>query len=266
MAGPGISWHTGRVMKLNDIDRHFRELLRIEDFARDDKSQNGVQVECSDKETTRVAFAVDAALETIRRAAEWNADLLVVHHGLLWSTSLPLTGVHYGRIRELLQSDIALYAVHLPLDEHETLGNNAVMAERLKLTDRQPFGEHHGKFIGWKGVLPRAATVDEIRQSLFGPGADLLGILPFGPEKVSSVGIVSGGAPWDVIQAIDQKLDLFITGEASHSIYHHCLEAGINVLFGGHYQTEVWGVQALSDQCRTDLGLETTFIDLPTGL
>ena len=253
-------------MTLHELDSYFRELLRIDEFARDDRSQNGVQIGRSGESVARLAFAVDASLETARRAADWGADVLVVHHGLLWGTSLPITGVHYGRIKEFLHHDLALYAIHLPLDEHEELGNNAVMAEKLGLVQRAPFGEHHGKCIGWKGALPEPQTVEQVSHRLFGPGGDLLGVLPFGPELVSSVGIVSGGAPWDVLQAIDQQLDLFITGEASHSVYHHCLEAGINVLCGGHYQTEVWGVQALARRCANDLKLETTFIDLPTGL
>jgi dinuclear metal center YbgI/SA1388 family protein len=251
---------------LNELDVYLRNLLRIDEFAADDVSQNGIQIERADKSVSHVAFTVDASLETARRAAECGAQVLVVHHGLFWSKSLLITGVHYGRIKEFLDRDLALYAVHLPLDQHETLGNNAVMADRLGLTDVAPFGEYHGKCIGWKGALPEDQTLEQINHRLFGPGTDVLGILPFGPEKVSTVGIVSGGAPWDVLQAIDQQLDLFITGDASHSIYHHCLEAGINVLFGGHYQTEVWGVQALRLRTAADLNLETTFIDLPTGL
>jgi len=250
---------------IKELDRYLRELLRIDDFARDDASQNGIQIENSGRPVNRVAFAVDASLETARRAAEWGAEALLVHHGLFWGRSLVLTGVHYHRIREFIQRDLALYAVHLPLDQHEEVGNNAVMARRLGLSNLEPFGEHHGTCIGWKGTMSEPVTLDRIRQTLLGPGATP-GMLPFGPERVTSVGIVSGGAPWDVLQAIDQDLDLFITGEPSHSIYHHCLEAGINVLFGGHYQTEVWGVQALGQRVAEDLNLETTFIDLPTGL
>jgi putative NIF3 family GTP cyclohydrolase 1 type 2 len=140
------------------------------------------------------------------------------------------------------------------------------MADRLQLLDREPFGEHHGRYIGWKGRLPDPATLEEVSRRLFSSGDDVLATLPFGPERVESVGIVSGGAPRDVLQAIEQQLDLYITGEPAHEVYHHCLEAGINVIFGGHYRTEIWGVQALGQRCAEDLHLETTFIDLPTGL
>jgi putative NIF3 family GTP cyclohydrolase 1 type 2 len=109
-------------------------------------------------------------------------------------------------------------------------------------------------------------TSERVARALFGTTDDLLGLLPFGPEQNRSVGIISGGAPRDVVQAIDEGLDLFITGDASHTVYHNCLESGISVMFGGHYRTETWGVQAVARHLSDDLGLETTFIDVPTGL
>jgi len=253
-------------MKLADLDRYLRELLHIDDFSRIDSSQNGIQIDRATPEVSRLAFAVDACLETAKRAGEWNADVLIVHHGLLWGNSLPITGVHGDRLREFLRQDLALYGIHLPLDQNAEVGNNAVLAARLGLTEIEPFGEHRGVNIGWKGSLPSPMTVDQVRAKLFGVSADVPGVLPFGPAQVQSVGIVSGGASRDVLQAIDQQLDLFVTGEPSHSVYHHCLEAGINVLFAGHYQTETWGIEALCRRCESDLGLETTFLDLPTGL
>lgn len=253
-------------MKLCDLDAYLRSLLLIDDFARTDSSWNGVQIACSDKDVARVAVAVDAAAESVARAAQWGADMLLVHHGLFWGTGKPVTGVHYRRLKEFLDKDMALYAAHLPLDAHEQLGNNAQMADRLELTDRRPFGEYKGITIGCAGTLPQPMTTDEVAQALFGTTDDLLGVLPFGPERNGSVGIVSGGAPHEVEQAIDTGLDLYITGDASHTIYHHCLEAGINVMFAGHYRTETWGVMAVAGRMEEELGVETTFVDLPTGL
>jgi dinuclear metal center YbgI/SA1388 family protein len=253
-------------MKLSGVDHYLRELLRIDEFSRSDVSWNGVQIQCSDKEIRKIAVAVDAAGETAARAARWGADLLFVHHGLFWGSGGPITGAHYHRVRAFLEADVALYAAHLPLDAHERLGNNARMAERLRLSDLRPFGEYKGMTIGVAGRLPEPMTGEEVARALFGTTEDLLGLLPFGPERNQSVGIISGGAPDDVAQAIDEGLDLFVTGDASHTVYHNCLEAGINVMFGGHYRTETWGVQAVAEHLERELGVETTFIDVPTGL
>ena len=253
-------------MDLQELNRHLSELLRFADFSRADAACNGIQIACSRKEIRRVAVAVDAAAETVGRAASWGADLLFVHHGLFWGAAIPLTGVHYGRIRRFIENDIALYAAHLPLDAHERLGNNAIMADQLGLAERRPFGTYKGVTIGSAGELAQPMTMEDVARALFGTTEDVLGMLPFGPPENRTVGIISGGAPRDVEQAIETGCDLYITGDASHGVYHHCLEAGINVLFGGHYRTETWGVQAVARYLTDELGIETTFIDLPTGL
>jgi dinuclear metal center YbgI/SA1388 family protein len=252
--------------RLEEFDRRIRELLSLLEYARADRSMNGLQVGRSAEELHRVAFAVDACLESIRRASEWKAQLLFVHHGLFWGEPLAVTGVHYRRLRALLEADCGLYAVHLPLDLHPELGNNAALARLLDLTALEPFGEYHGIRIGWKGRLPEPHSLEEIGRMVAGGGSRELRLLPFGPAEIRSVGIVSGGAAQEALQAIDERLDLFITGDADHTIYHHCLEGGINVVFGGHYRTEVWGVRLLADWVAAEMGLETSFLDVPTGL
>ncbi len=253
-------------MLLGDLDSFLREYLEIERFVPIDAGLNGLQVGRRDKEVRRIAYTVDAALETMRRAAEAEADMLLVHHGIFWGQVYPIVGPAFERFRTLLDHDLALYAVHLPLDYHPEVGNNAVMAERLGLVDTAPFGLYRGTSVGWKGRLPSAMTPREVAETLFGSSDEVLSLLPFGREKVETVGIVSGGAPRNVSEAIAEGLDLFVTGDASHTIYHEALEGGINVIFGGHYATETWGVRRLSALLSERFGLETVEIDLPTGL
>jgi dinuclear metal center YbgI/SA1388 family protein len=252
-------------MRLVDFDRLIRELLRLDTAAPGDDSLNGLQVASERGEAGRIAFAVDACLEAIRRAVEWKADVLFVHHGLFWGAPLLLTGGLYRRVRALLAGDCALYAVHLPLDLHPELGNNAALARRLDLRAVEPFGRHKGIDIGCRGELAEPKSLGEVQATLLGARPPL-GLLPFGPETVRTVGIVSGGAAGDALQAIEQGLDLFITGEPSHTVYHYCLEGRINVIFGGHYLTEVGGVNSLADRLAAEHGLATVFLDIPTGL
>ncbi|MBN1836388.1 MAG: Nif3-like dinuclear metal center hexameric protein [Spirochaetales bacterium] len=253
-------------MRLEEFDQRIRDLLSLATYAAADSSMNGLQVGRSGEELRRVAFAVDACLETIQRAAEWNAELLFVHHGLFWGAPLAVTGVHYRRLRALLEADCGLYAVHLPLDLHPQLGNNAGLARLLGLSELEPFGEYRGVRIGWKGRLAQSRSLEEITRLVAGGSAETPQVLPFGPEEIQSVGIVSGGAAAEALQAIDEGLDLFVTGDADHTVYHHCLEGRINVIFGGHYRTEVWGVKLLSEHVAREMGLETCFLDVPTGL
>ncbi len=251
-------------MRIERFDRLMREWLPIEDFQGVDNALNGLQVG-GPEEIGRVAFAVDACLESFRRAAEWRAELLFVHHGLFWGEEQPVTGGHYRRLRFLLEAGLALYAAHLPLDVQPEFGNNAGIARLLGLRNLQPFGAWRGRRIGFQGELEADSGLPEIVERLCGGERRALGLLPFGPERIRRVGVVSGGSYRQALEAIGEGLDLFITGDASHTIYHACLEAGINVIFVGHYLSEQWGVKLLAEKLRRETGLETTFIDLPTG-
>ncbi len=247
-------------MTLHELDAWLRAFLSLPAFDGIDPSRNGFQVSCTAPEVRKVAFAVDASRESFRRAAEADAQVLFVHHGIIWEKPERIVGTLYERIRLLIEKNVALYAVHLPLDQHPEVGNNIGIARHLGLSNVEPFGSFKGMKIGFKGSLSAPARLEDIVRRL--PGRTL----PFGPELIRTVGVVSGGAPWEVMQAVEEGLDLYVTGEPSHGIYHHCLESRIHVIFAGHYQSESFGVNALAARLARDTGLETVYIDVPTGL
>ena len=231
-----------------------------------DRSLNGFQIEGPDREVKKAAFAVDASFETIDKAIEASADILVVHHGLFWGEPLAIRGAHYRRVKRALDGGLSLFAVHLPLDAHPLYGNNAQIALRLGMTEFDPFALYHGKYIGFKGALPFPMTIPEIARLLGFSSESGTEILKFGPDMVSTAGIVSGAGGDDIDAAIDEGLDLLITGVAPHEIYHTAKENGMNVLAGGHYQSEVFGVKALERLTRGEWNIDTLFIEAGTGL
>lgn len=250
-------------MTLAEFDKYMKEIL--DQSVPGDSAMNGVQVGNLKKEIKTVAFAVDACMETFQRAAEGGADLLMVHHGLYWGKPRAIINSFYDRIKFLMDNDLALYGSHLPLDMNPEVGNNIGMAKILGLKETEPFGDYKGSLIGFKGTLETPATIEEIKNRIFGENPSVH-LIPAGPEEITSVGIVSGGAPFLAMDAIRQDLDLFITGDRSHEIYHTCLEEGINIIFGGHYATETFGVEQLSRKVAEETSLKTFFIDVPTGV
>jgi dinuclear metal center YbgI/SA1388 family protein len=248
------------------LDAYFRSLLDIEGFAATDSSMNGIQVDNDGAEIAKIAFAVDACLETFQQAAASGAGLLFVHHGLFWGRPLRIAGTHRERLRFLLDHNIVLYAAHLPLDQHPALGNNAGLAELLGIVQPEPFGEYHGRKIGCKGKLAQPLSIEEAVKRISFKDRPPLGVYPFGKRESLNCAVVSGGAAEEAVQAIEEGIDLYITGEASHEIYHQALEGHLNMIAGGHYSTEVWGVRRVMEHCAAELSLETEFIDAPTGL
>ena len=252
-------------MTIGEFDGWVRSFLNIDEMAGKDYSLNGLQVGDASREVRKIAFAVDGVKAVFDQAAREKADLLFVHHGLFWGREQAVIGVHYHRMAALIKNDIALYAAHLPLDMDGEVGNNIGLARKLGLADVEPFGDFRGKKIGFMGTLPDPASPEELVMRLFGGWAPDIRLMDFGPERVSRIALISGGAPDDVTQAIDRGADLYITGESKHSIYHLCREAGINVIFGGHYRTETDGVLSMKKKVEEELKLETVFIDIPTG-
>jgi len=250
-------------MERKELVRYLDEYLKVREI-RDD-SRNGLQVE-GRPEVRHVALAVDACLGAFQQAGEVGADLLIVHHGLFWESYRPLVGVHLRRIRKLLEQDISLYAVHLPLDAHPEVGNNVALAQLLGLEVVGPFGEYHGVRIGLE-VRPAAPVSPQEFARLVQERLEVpVTLQPYGPAQVRRVGIVSGGGGSLIQQAGEEGLDLFLTGERSHSYYHMAEELGLHVLYAGHYVTETAGLRALGRHLAERFGLQITFVPLPTGL
>jgi dinuclear metal center YbgI/SA1388 family protein len=250
-------------VNLKDVTAYLDEYLGIADVHDSPQALNGLQVENTGK-VTRVAVAVDVCRTTIDRAVEMAADFMVVHHGLFWGGLQPLVAQHGHRVRTLIKHDIALYSAHLPLDLHPEVGNNAVLARALGLDDIEPFGEYEGQTIGFSGtlVVSRAEFAGRIRAVLgFDPK-----VIATGPETVNRVGIVSGGAGKLITQVAEAGLDTYVTGEGSHHTYFDAEEAGVNLIYAGHYATETVGVKALAHHMERRFGLPWEFIDHPTGL
>jgi dinuclear metal center YbgI/SA1388 family protein len=250
-------------MNLSDVVSYLDEVLRIRDIVDYSGALNGLQVENSGR-VTKVATAVDATAETIRKAAAGGCNFLLVHHGLFWDGAVPVTGRRYRRLRLLMDHDIAVYSAHLPLDIHPEFGNNALLARALGIDPDAHFGLFSGQPVGVCGKLEIG------REALAARLDDLLGgrikLIPGGPEKISRVGVITGGAGSLIGEAVAAGLDAFITGEGAHHTYFDAIENGINVYYGGHYATETFGVRALADHLASKFNLPSQFIDSPTGL
>ncbi len=254
-------------MERSEYVRRLDDRLDTGAYAGVDASANGLQVGTADGEVTHVAFAVDAALGTIREAADAGADLLVTHHGLSWGGIERVTGRTYDRIAALVDADLGLYVSHLPLDGHASLGNAAGVVDALGLSDDGPFGSMGPVTIGRLATVPESTTVDDLRERLneFEGSVSDARVLPFGPDRIERVAVVTGsGVDW-LDEAVAADADALITGEGKQQVYHDAREAGVTVFLAGHYATETFGVRALQ-ALTAEWGLETTYVSHPTGL
>jgi len=233
---------------------------RIQDYER---AANGLQAE-NRGTVSRIAAAVDATLATVRLAAAAKADLLLVHHGLFWGPAHPWTGKRQELIRCLIEYNLAVYSSHLPLDAHPRLGNNARLCAALGLKNLRPFFLDHGLFIGFQ-ARARVSRADLAGRLKRATGVEPR-VLPGGPDNCRRIGVVNGGAGDGLKKAAEEGVDTFVTGEGPHWTYGLAEELGINVLYGGHYATETFGVKALAEHLSARFKIPWTFLDHPTGL
>lgn len=248
---------------LSRIVSYCDHLLRTAEIVDYEGAVNGLQVENSGQ-ITRIAAVVDATVATVRMAAESGADLLIAHHGLFWGASHPWTGRRYELLKLLLNHDIAIYSSHLPLDMHPRLGNNIQLARALGLTKTTPFFISKGQSIGLKSQarIDRAELTSRLEAALGGR----VTLLPGGPAECRRIGVVTGGAGAEVAKAAAEGVDTFITGEGPHWSYALAEDLEVNVLYGGHYATETFGVKALASHLSQRFHVPWAFLDHPTGL
>lgn len=227
-----------------------------------DASRNGLQAE-GREEVGKIAFGVSASLECMRKAAACGADMLIVHHGLLWGEDRPFTGAFKRKLDYLFRSGLSLCAWHLPLDRHPECGNNARLLRMLGAGRLKPFGDHDGLKIGFRGEFAKPLSMEEVAAAL----ALKLDAEPlcfrFGAKNIRTVGAVSGGAAKFFEQAIAEGLDLFITGEAGEFVQELARESRSNFVAAGHYNTEKPGVIALAGVLAKKFRVKTEFIDIP---
>jgi dinuclear metal center YbgI/SA1388 family protein len=248
---------------LSDIVRYTDRFLRIRDVGDWDNALNGLQVEDSGR-VTLIAAAVDVSTRVLTEAVKKNVDLLIVHHGLFWPGLQPVTGVLRRQLRLAFENNIALYSAHLPLDLHPRVGNNAQLAAAVGLKSNQPFFEEKGQMIGLKtrASLMRDELDRKLRKALNGPVKAFM----CGPKKTGTIGIITGGAGSEIYKVAREGIDTFITGEAPHWAAVAADELGMNLLLGGHYATEVFGVKALATHLSKRFKIPWAFIDCPTGM
>lgn len=254
------------MIKTLELTAYLNDLLHCSEFA-GDASNNGLQVEAC-TEVKKVAFGVDASLAMFESAVAINADLVVVHHGISWGAEpRRFNGWTGKRLEILFCNSISLYAVHLPLDAHPVIGHNAQLAKMIELTQCEMFGHYDGVQIGVRGILPEPCTpttLSAIYEENLSCQAGIYG----NPQKaVQRIGCISGGAGREGLSAaIDCGLEVLITGEMTHDLWHQAKENAITVIALGHYCSEKPGIICLEELLREQFNLKTEFIDIPTGL
>jgi dinuclear metal center YbgI/SA1388 family protein len=240
----------------DDILEYARELLDLDAY--NDYGPMGLQV-VGAEEVSKVAAGVSCSRELFERAAQAEAQLLIVHHGLFWDNDPRIVDEQMkGRLQALFDSDITLAAYHLALDAHSEVGNNALLAGLLGIDSRERLLEW-----GFGGTVEPSLTLAELARRLEQATGQKPQVFDGGPEQIGRVAVITGGAARLFPQIAALGYDAFVTGEPAEPTLHAARELGTHFLAGGHYATETFGIKALAEKLADQFGLESEFLDLP---
>lgn len=231
-----------------------------------DNSWNGLQA-TGKPLIKKIALAVDACAATFEKAAMAKADFVIAHHGHFWRSINPsLVGWKHNRVKALMDNGISLYAAHLPLDRHEEVGNNAQLLQLLGAKIYDKFLSQEGVNVSWLGRLPKPVPLADLEMLLNQALVTECIVLPFGAEVVETIAVCSGGGGYAAFyEALEQNVDAYVTGEITE-VYQTAKDAGMNVIFAGHYATETLGLKALGEIIKENFKVSTVFLNSPTGL
>ena len=232
-------------MKAKELAKECDRILESKKFKDYPGAKNGLQVS-HNRVVKKIGWAVDADVESIRKAGKEKVDFLIVHHGLFWGSSALDRKIRAKRIGLAKKMGVAIYSSHLPLDAHPELGNSIGLLRALGLGDskRKQFGKAMGRDIGWK-VEGCKLNLGNLVNRLSRATGRKAAVLGHGPEVCRRIGIVTGGFG-DLDQVVKARLDTLITGEVDYPTEVKARELGINLILGGHRETEIYGVSKLS--------------------
>jgi dinuclear metal center YbgI/SA1388 family protein len=230
---------------------------------------NGLQFDHAGP-VTRIAAAVDASLRTVEQTAELGANLLIVHHGLFWAGAQPVRGTLYRKTRLLIERDIAIYSAHLPLDRHPELGNNVLLARALGLQPSSTWLAYKSVQIGVVAEtdVSTANLAQRAREFAASHGHHAVVTPHDAARRSRRVALCSGaGASSESVrEALALGADTLVVGEGPHHTAVDADEAGLVVIYAGHYATETLGVQALAERVAIEWSLPWSFLPAPSGL
>jgi dinuclear metal center YbgI/SA1388 family protein len=240
-----------------ELNNYLTDLLQIDNFK--DYCPNGLQIE-GKKEIKKIISGVSANQALIDSAIKENADAILVHHGFFWKNEQPeIVGMKQKRIKALLDNNINLFAYHLPLDAHPTLGNNAQLAELLEIQNAKNLDNS----LIWLGEINLKTTyfIEKIEQKL-GRIPQLFGT----KEYLKTIAFCTGAAQNYINDVLDLGVDAYLSGEISENTPAIATENNLLYISAGHHATEKGGVIALGNHLAQKFGIEHQFVDIKNSV
>ena len=237
-----------------------------------------------------IVTSTDASLEVINRSIQMGADILISHHGLTWTNgTIPLPysdDIEAARTKLAIDNNLTIIGLHLPMDAHPILGNNAVLCKLIEAEFEEHWFTTNGHpspisndffeekihsswpeiveledgrksmkigIVGQVQSVSRSDLKSRLEQSIGLEQTSHESIRCFPEDRnlesnlVNRVAICTGAAGGAIVEARESGADLLIIGEGPAHSAILAHESGVGLLLGGHHATETVGPKALAE-------------------
>lgn len=255
-------------MQKQELINYLNEYLKINDFK--DSSKNGLQVDNSKSEIKKIGYSVDASTYIFDKASAEKVDMVLCHHGMFWWYESVLVWVPFERAKKLIQSDIALFACHLPLDAHSEVWNNIWLLKgfvNVFWINEWDYTVEDFWFYNWQSIWYVLRFNKKIHisnlQTIYADTLQLQKKLYnfANKEMIESIAFISWWWWWHMLEAYKSNCDIYITWEAAHHEITWAKELWQSVMLAWHRETEKIWPKLLAYHLRDKFGIEIVFLD-----
>jgi len=233
-----------------------------------DEVANGVQI-LGKENVSKIALGTSLNEEFLKEAVKREADFCIFHHGFdprTFKSRFSLSA--QKRLKLIFKNDLTIVGFHFCLDAHPQIGNNATIIKRL---GAKIIGQFWGEGWGFIAKFAEPQSLTALKNKCAKIFNHEISSFLVNSKPVRTIAVVSGGAKpgAEEIAVMEERgVELFISGEPTESTPHKLLESGISYFIGGHYNTEVFGVQELGKKIKSRFGdrIKVEFIDVPNEI
>lgn len=207
-------------------------------------------------EVKKIFVCLDVLDDTITRAIELDAQLIVAHHPLIFRAikNVRFDLPHGKKLERLIKNNLAVFAAHTNLDI-AVGGVNDVLAQKIGLVDVKNFGDEEFS-LGRLGTLETPMTANDFARHVKKVlNADSVRLVDAGNFLISKVGLCGGAGAEFIQKAKFFGAQAFVTGDVKYHEAQAAVENKIHVVDAGHFATEFSIVHVLAEYLKDELKL-----------
>ncbi len=246
-------------MKCQEIIKILETLSPIEYAC--DWDNVGLLVGRKDKEVKKIVIALDASEEVISTAVKEQADLLITHHPMIFSSIKKVNGEHFttAKVLTLAEYGICYYAMHTNFDTVGGMAELAASEQYLNLSDTSPIETDRcsDAGMGRYGRLPKPMTAEQVAEYVK-KRFDLPYVLLYqrSDEKENvydHIAVMPGSGKSEIARVKEKGYSLYLTGDIGHHDGLDAMDMGLSVIDATHYGLEHIFIPYLYDYLKTML-------------